>query len=159
MVSRRKKAVSRSPSVTKSSRKDRLSVEDLSFTHDDTRSDILTSVVKKKPSRSGSNRLASPLTDSKIITPVKELSSSQNKPKKSARSKSKGKKDKPLEISHIDYSSRTPPFGLLKSPEETPSAHTFTGKFGIPATFSSDSTKKLLTSISSNGIFFFIHKD
>lgn len=109
-------------------------------------------MVKKKAKRSGSNRLASPLTDSKIITPVKQLSSSQNKPKKSSRSKSR--KEKPLEISQGDYSSRNLPFGLPKSPtEDTPSSHTFTGKFGIPATFSSDSTKKLITSISSNGIF------
>jgi len=134
-------------------------MEDLSFTHEDSRSEILaTSAMKKKASRSGStNRFASPLADSKVITPVKGLSSSQTKPKKSSRSKSKSKKEKTLEISHGDYSSR--PFSILKSPsEETPSSHTFTGKFGIPATFSSDTTKKLITSISSNGIFWIMNE-
>ncbi len=145
----RKIATSRSPSVQKSSRKERLSVEDLNLTQEDSRTDIFASLMKKK-ARSGSSRNASPMSTKKMVTPVKDLSSSKPKPQKSARSKSK---KKTLEIGPTGgFSVKNPPISILGCPvDDTPSSHTFTGKFGVPTTFSSDSTKKLLTSVNSNG--------
>jgi len=55
-------------------------------------------------------------------------------------------------IRGAELSAKNDPISVMNYPiDETPSNHNFTGKFGVPTTFSNESAMKLLTSINSNG--------
>ncbi len=128
-------------------------MEDLNITHDDSKVNIPSSRKSAKKLSSSINRLASPMAKNKSVTTPVKGKTLTTKTKSQKSSTSLAKKDKLADlIRGAELSAKNDPISIMNYPiEDTPSNHNFTGKFGVPTTFSHESAMKLLTSINSTG--------